>query len=311
LEVVVVDDGSTDRTGQIAAGYAARFPGTVRVVSQPNKGHGGAINTGIADARGAYLKVVDSDDWLDPQALAGLLRRLRGAVASSEAPDMVVSGFTYDRTGRRRGHAMRFGHALPTGRLVGWEEVGRFPRGRYMLMHALTYRTQVLRDSGLELPPHTFYVDNIYAFMPLTAVRAILHLDLDLYRYCIGRPDQSVNEQVMISRIGHQLEVNRLLLTELGSRWQDCSLPVPLRRYSLHFAEAVTLVSAVLLLRSGTPEHLAAKDDLFAWLAELDPDISRRLRRGLPLRVANLPGRPGRAAAMGGYRLARRMFGFN
>ena len=64
-EIIIVDDGSTDRTGEIADNYARNYPEIVRVVHQENGGHGSGVNAGLALATGKYFKVVDSDDWLD------------------------------------------------------------------------------------------------------------------------------------------------------------------------------------------------------------------------------------------------------
>ena len=58
VEILLVDDGSKDRTAEIADSYAARYPGIVRAIHQENKGHGGAVNTGIANADGFYLSLI-------------------------------------------------------------------------------------------------------------------------------------------------------------------------------------------------------------------------------------------------------------
>ena len=72
-------------------------------------------------------------------------------------------------------------------KVFGWEQIGRFRPSQYLLMHSVIYRTQLLRDCGLELPKHTFYVDNIFVYQPLPGGKNIYYLDVDLYRYFIGR----------------------------------------------------------------------------------------------------------------------------
>jgi glycosyltransferase involved in cell wall biosynthesis len=310
VEILVVNDGSKDGTEQLAADYAKSHP-QVKVISQPNKGHGGAVNTGIAAAQGDYIKVVDSDDWLDAQALDTLVTAIRAARAAGGGPDLFVTNFLYDRQGATHIHSMQYRGILPGSKQVTWEQAKRFPTGKYLLMHSLTYRTSILRDSGFALPEHTFYVDNIYAFTPLRGVRTLSYIDVDLYHYFIGRPDQSVNESVMISRIEQQLRVNRIMFDVLAQSWNDRALPGALRQYLMHYARIVTCISGIMLLRSGTPEHLAKKDELFADLRQRDAALARDFENALLIRMLNLPGKAGRRIALAGYTLANRKYGFN
>ena len=85
------------------------------------------------------------------------------------------------------------------------------------MMHSVIYRTQMLKDCALELPKHTFYVDNIYVYHPLPYVKKMYYLDVNFYRYYIGREGQSVQEKVMIGRIDQQLRVTKIII-------DDCDL---------------------------------------------------------------------------------------
>lgn len=311
VEILIVDDGSTDETGDIADSYAARLPGVVAAIHQPNAGHGGAVNTGVRLATGRWIKIVDSDDRLDGAAYAEVLRTLRGFAAGDEAVDMVVSNFVYDKTDRRRKTAVRYRGVLPSGRVLAWDEVGDFGTSQYILMHSLIYRTELLRECGLRLPEHTFYVDILYASVPLVHVKRLYYLDVDLYRYHIGRADQSVNDDVMLRRVGQYLRVNRRMMTHLSEVRSDPTVPQALCRYLVHYAEIVCAVSSVLLIRVGTPESLAMKDELWSELRQQDPWLYRRLRRSVVGQLANLPGRPGRGISRLAYRAAQWAVGFN
>lgn len=68
VEIIIVDDGSSDRTAEIADDYAEKYPTIVKAIHQENGGHGQAVNTGIKNATGLYFKVVDSDDWVNQDA---------------------------------------------------------------------------------------------------------------------------------------------------------------------------------------------------------------------------------------------------
>ncbi|MBB1482577.1 glycosyltransferase [Tessaracoccus sp. MC1865] len=304
LEVIVVNDGSSDDTSAIAHRYAEAHPGQVRVVDKANGGHGSAVNAGLDAATGRYFRVVDSDDWLDREALTALLGVLRG----QDRLDLVVTNFVYEKEGRTHRHAMRYRSTLPTGREFGWDEVGRFRADQGMLMHALTYRTAVLRNSGMRLPEHTFYVDNLYAFVPLPYVQRLFYLDVDLYRYHIGRADQSVNEAVMLKRLDQQLRVNRLMIGALPS---PGSTPDALHRYQVHYLGLVCAVSSIMLIRAGGPEQLQQKRELWRDLRAAHAPAHRQLRRSGMGQLVNLPGRTGRSVSVLAYRVAQSVVGFN
>ena len=208
IEIILVDDGSTkDDTPAICDRYAQQYPDIVRAIHQENGGHGEGVNQGIRNARGVYYKVVDSDDWVDVPALKKALDKLRQFVRDGKLVDMLVCNYVYEHVEDNTQRVMHYRNVFPRNRVFGWEQIGRFRPSQYLLMHSVIYRTQLLRDCGLELPKHTFYVDNIFVYQPLPSVRNIYYLDVDLYRYFIGRADQSVNETVMVGRVDQQLRV--------------------------------------------------------------------------------------------------------
>ena len=99
LEAIIVNDGSKDRTAQIADEWAARYP-SVRVIHQENKGHGGAVNAGLAAATGTHVRVVDSDDWLDRRATNAVLDVLREEREAGRDLDLLVTNYVYDKQGK-------------------------------------------------------------------------------------------------------------------------------------------------------------------------------------------------------------------
>ena len=306
VEILVVDDGSRDETARIADDYERRYPGIVRAIHKENGGHGDAVMAGLRNATGLYFKVVDSDDWADAEAYPQVLSTLRSFADGSI--DMLISNYIYDKAGARHKHVMSYHHALPQNRVFGWEETRRFRKGQYILMHSVIYRTQLLRSCGLDLPKHTFYVDELYVYVPLKDVRSMYYLDVNFYHYFIGREDQSVQEQVMIRRIDQALRVNRLLVSQVDPYAVE---DIHKRRYMLNFLEIVTTVSSVLLTKSGTEENLQKKKELWDYIRSTNPAVYRTLRRRLLGRLAHLPGKPGRIMIVGGYKLAQKIFGFN
>lgn len=311
VEILIVDDGSKDATAQIADDYAAKYPSIVRAIHQENGGHGAAVNTGIENARGLYFKVVDSDDWVKLEAYLEILDRLREVVGGEKVLDMFISNFVYEKEGERRRKVMHYRHILPEGRIFSWEEAGHFHPGKYILMHSVIYRTKLLRECGIHLPEHTFYVDNLYVFEPLPYVRNLYYLDVNFYRYFIGRADQSVNEQVMIGRIDQQLKVNRMMVDYFIEKKAAIAANKKMGKYMLSYLDIITTISSILLIRSGTQEALEKKKDLLTYIRQKDRSLYRKLRYGLLGNCMNLPGRTGRWISVEGYKISQKFFGFN
>ena len=308
VEILIVDDGSKDDTAAIADQLQAQYPTIVRAIHQENAGHGGAVMKGLETATGLYFKVVDSDDWVDTQVLKDLLALLRRFAQQGEGVDMVVSDFVYDKVGARHKKVMRYPFAIPQNKVLRWEEVGSFPKGHYLLMHSVIYRTQLLRESGLDLPRHTFYVDNLFVYVPMAQVKTLYYVDKVFYHYFIGREDQSVQEGVMIRRIDQQLRVNRLMLAQVDL---DQVENKRLRRYLLNYLEIITTISTVLLFRAGDKEHLEKARSFWRDMARDYPRHYQLLSRRLFGRVLNMPGPGGRWIALAAYCLSQKVFGFN
>lgn len=307
VEILVIDDGSKDSTPEIADAYAKKYPGIVRAIHQENGGHGEAVNAGIRNATGLFFKVVDSDDWVDAEAYAKILDKLRDLAGGAKTLDMFVANYVYEKEGAKHKKVMHYSF-LPKERMFTWSEVGHIHKGQYILMHSVIYRTQLLRDCGLELPKHTFYVDNIYVYTPLPSVKNMYYMDVDFYRYFIGREDQSVNEKVMIGRIDQQICVNKIMVDEFDL-WKIQNRR--LRRYMFNYLEIITVISTIMLIRSGTEENLEKKRELWSYIKDKDLRLFHHLRNGIMGSAMNLPGRGGRKISVAAYKLSQKIVGFN
>ena len=308
VEILIVDDGSKDHTAEIADDYMKRYPTIVRAIHQENGGHGEAVNTGIANATGVYFKVVDSDDWVDDDAYQKILETLRKSIAGETTLDMLISNFVYEKQGARRKKVMRYAIALPQDRIFTWSEMHKMPKGKYLLMHSVIYRTELLRECGLHLPAHTFYVDNLFVYQPLPHVKTMYYLDVNFYRYFIGREDQSVNEKNMIKRIDQQLYVNKLMLKSVDLySLKDKNM----RNYMFNYLEIVTVVSTMMCLRSGTEENMEKKRELWTYMKDNDLRVFHKLRNGIMGQMFRIPGKGGRTISLTAYKVAQKLVGFN
>ena len=187
VEILIVDDGSKDRTGEIADRYEKEYPGICRAIHKPNGGHGSGVNVGMDLASGLYYKVVDSDDWLDRDAFLKVLDQLKEFSRDEKRPDMLLCNFTYMKEGAAKHKVMHYEYAIPANKLITWDQVGLFRKGSYILMHSVIYRTGLLKECEMRLPEHCFYVDNIFVFRPLPFVQTLYYMNVNLYCYYIGR----------------------------------------------------------------------------------------------------------------------------
>ncbi len=323
VEIIIVNDGSTDDTGKIAGEYARRFPGIVRAVQKENGGHGSGVNAGLALAQGIYFKVVDSDDWLDEDAYMDLLSELRtycgktagdGSDMKAETktaliPDMIVCNYVYNHFYEGTTRSMGYQNVFPRGRLFGWNEIRHFRPSQYLVMHALIFRTELLRAVGLKLPEHTFYVDNLFACQPLPSVKRIRYMDIDLYQYFLGREDQSVNERVLMSRIDQQIRVTKMVSECVDLEAVKRTYP-KLAVYLCRNISVMLAISSVHLLLIGTDEAYRKREELWQEIRRMNPMLYYRLRFGTLSGFTYLPGKLGGLLTIGGYRAAKRIYQF-
>ncbi|HKM03525.1 MAG TPA: glycosyltransferase family 2 protein [Lachnospiraceae bacterium] len=310
VEIIIVNDGSIDETQKIGEEYVANYPSIVRLINKENGGHGSAVNVGIENAKGVYLKIVDSDDWVKESAFLAILEKLSDLVGGEKVIDMFVSNFVYEKVGEKRHKVMSYRHALPVDEVFSWNEVKHFNKGQYILMHSVIFRTKLLRDCGLKLPEHTFYVDNLYVFQPLPSVKNMYYLDVNFYRYFIGRDDQSVNESVMIGRIDQQIKVNKLMIDFFAQK-NPKFMNKKIRNYMFNYLIIVTTVSSIMLIRSGTEENLEKKKELWEYIKNKDKYIYSKLRYCILGGSMNLPGRGGRKISVEGYKICQKIYKFN
>ena len=309
VEIIIVDDGSSDGTAAIADEYEAKYPGICRAIHQENAGHGGAVNTGIKNATGIYLKVVDSDDWVNEYAYGEILDTLANFYKQGTVLDMLLSNYVYEKQGAKKKTVIHYRHAIPKDQIFCWDDVGRFPVSQYILMHSVIYRTALLRECDLELPEHTFYVDNIFVYQPLPHVKNMYYLDVNFYRYFIGRVDESVNEKVMISRIDQQIYVNKLMI-DAYCLPQDVSNK-HLARYMLSYLAMICCVTSIKLLISGTPENLEKRREISQYFKKKYPSMYWRVRLGGRGIVSNPPGKISYGIVVRCYRMAQKIYKFN
>lgn len=305
IEIIIVDDGSAkDNTLEIAKNWEKKHPTTIKAIHQENGGHGQAVNTGLANATGKYFKVVDSDDWLDVDNTKPIIEYMR-----KHTVDLVLGNYVYNKVFANQQHPIDYKHCLPVGRQFTWDEIGRFGPSQYILMHSAYYRTELLKDINLTLPKHTFYVDNIFVYVPLPYVKSIYYIDADAYMYFIGRDDQSVNTDVMMGRIDQQIRVTKIMID--NTNLEELETQPKLCKYMLNYLSMMMCICSVFLRMRGEKIDEEKRAEVWEYLKKHDEELYKRVRKHFICRGTNIGGPIGKAIAIGGYNLAQKLFAFN
>ena len=315
VEIILINDGSTDRTAEIADEYQLKYPDIVRAVHKENGGHGSGVNKGLELVQGIYYKVVDSDDWLDKDAYLKLLRRIKDFCINGrkapecDMPDLFVCNYVYDHLDEGTSRVMDYRNIFPEEKMCTWKDIGRFKPSQYLIMHSLMFRAEVLRKSGVKLPEHTFYVDNLFSYQPLPYVESIYYMDLDLYHYYLGREDQSVNEKVLMKRIDQQIRVTELVAKSVDLRLVKEKYP-KLASYMTRNISIMLSISSIHLLLIRTAEAEQKRRDMWDSIKAYNTALYYRLRYSTLSGLTYLPGKLGGKLTVGGYRFARKIYQF-
>ena len=197
---------------------------------------------------------------------------------------------------------------MPEEKIFTWDDLGHLKNSQNILMHSVIYLTEILKECNLELPKHTFYVDNIFVYKPLPYVRTMYYVNVDLYRYFIGREDQSVNEKVMIKRIDQQIKVTKIIIDCYNPMIIECK---KLRKYMIKYLVMMMTVSTVLLLKDNTEKSLSKKKELWCYLNSKNRDLYKEINKSFLGLFMQIKGLVGKNIILLAYSLSRRIFGFN
>lgn len=207
IEIILVNDGSKDKSLEIMNEYKQKYPESVIVIDKPNGGHGSTINAALKKATGKYFRVIDSDDWVNSEDFVKFVRRLK-----NEDADLVLTDYRKEHI--YNGLSERFfWNNVKEKKIYMFDEIDlKLFRGNYFVMANSTYKTRILRQAKLELLEKTFYVDMQYNIVPILYVKTIKFMKLDIYRYFIGRPDQSMNlDNFVKNRANHEKVMKYLI----------------------------------------------------------------------------------------------------
>ena len=287
IEVIIVDDGSKDDTGKIADEYQNKYPNIVKVIHKENGGHGSGVMAGIHNASGLFFKVVDSDDWVESQDVLTMIGLIKKHLSENKKVDLYVTNYVYEHAKDNSRFVMHYRKFLPIDQEFTWPEMKHIRLETVFLMHSLMYRLDILKESKMELPSHTFYVDDIYAYVPLPFVKTIFYHDLDLYHYFIGREDQSINYDTMCKRYEQQQRVFEIMFSSYSLE----ALKTFDRRLYKYMYQFLMIIAAITIMTTvGTNTDKEKRKVVFKEfgkkLQSIDKDLFNKLRYHSPCMLA-------------------------
>ena len=306
VEIIIIDDGSRDNTGAIADRYAASFPGIVRVIHQENGGHGAGINAGLKAASGKYFKVVDSDDEVCAD-FSRFLDRLERCDRHGGV-DLFVTNYYYVHMDGVGDQSINYSNVLPVGRIFTWGDTKRFRIHQMLTIHSCTFRTEVMRKCGGELPRKIFYEDNLMVCRTLPFVERMYYMDIDLYRYTIGREGQSVQDDISRSRYTHHLQIaescfKSVNLDSLRTRQQ--------KQYMKHELFMLFGIATIFSRLNKSAEADEKLEQMWRNCEAHNAKWAKYFHRKTPLTFINIPGRFGQNFTGFIYLIANKVVRFN
>ena len=303
VEIIIVDDGSTDKTGKIADRYQKKYPTIVKAIHQPNGGHGEGINTGLKHATGKYFKVVDSDDWVDKKAYKEILKKVKKIDA-----DLIVMNYVYTYTDGRENQTINFSNVFKNNEVITWDRIGKFKLTQYLSLHSMMYKKSVLDEAKIDLPKHVFYEDNLFIYLPLPYTKTIYYLDVDFYQYFIGRADQSVQEPQLIKRSSHQVLVTKEICNKYDlDTIENKKLRKMMYRECVFVMTIGVIFSRLAYNEEGERQYL----ELWDSIKKSNPKLYKKMKHFTMASMVSFKGKFGRFLSIKGYRLAHKLVKFN
>ena len=306
VEILVINDGSQDTTGQIADAYAARYPDIVRAIHQENGGHGEGINQGLRHATGIYFKVVDSDDTLseDFPSFLDALESCEGA----GGVDLLLTNYRYVHTDGAGDCSISYKNVVKPGQICQWAQTKPFLLHQLITLHSGTFRTEHMRLWKEPLPRHVSYEDNLMVFQTLPHVKKLYYMDVDLYRYTIGRQGQSIAREAMKKRYAHQVLVAEKCFCACDfDKIQDKRQ----RKYMKHEMFMMFAIAICFARMNKNEESDAAVRKMWEACIACNEKWGRFFRYRTPLWLLCLPGRFGRWFTNAVYDFANGVIRYN
>lgn len=267
LEVLIVNDGSSDETPKIANDFEKKYKETIQVINKENGGHGSTINIAIKYARGRYFKVVDGDDWVDTIELVKLVNSLK-----KEQSDIVLTPFkrVVVNSGEERTVEIP---KVEIGEQRQLHAVAWMIKEVYQI-HSITFKTDLLKRIP-RMTEKCFYVDQEYCLYPLRYAKTISFYNYNVYRYRLGTAEQSMN----ICNMQKNRNMHRQVIVDLLNYYNQWTEESDEKRELLAYriARLEERQIQILLSLSISREHKSEFKKFIFEIKELQPQIYKQI----------------------------------
>jgi glycosyltransferase involved in cell wall biosynthesis len=264
IEVIIVSDGSTDRTIDIAKEFEDKYPDCFVVIDKENGGYGSTINSSLRIARGSYFKTVDGDDWVDKKGLETLVKRLDGCQV-----DLVIS--KYSTVSDVDGRIDEITNGLRYDNKVNcFDEMLENEHPPFLSMHALSFKTELLRSHQIEITEKCFYTDAELVMKPIPYIDTVMKIDANVYMYRVGREGQSVSLKSRLKHMDQSIYVNLEKCILMQKVYLDNSVSVIKKQYLFDAIIHDIAIQYYFLLAYDK------KKDILVALDSFDQDVKKR-----------------------------------
>jgi len=210
LEVLVINDGSKDRSSEIAHSYQEKYPKTFRVIDKENGNYGSCINRGLKEAEGKYIKILDADDWFDTKNFEEFLKLLSIIDVDCVMSDMIQ----VDEDGNT---ISQWRYSLPKEQSCSLEELLKLDQSELLWMHCVAYKTRNLRSIHYQQTEGISYTDQEWLFLPMASCESIIYFPKTVYKYLTGRDGQTMNPEVYYKNYWQEIKGTINMAHELGN----------------------------------------------------------------------------------------------
>lgn len=212
IELLVIDDGSTDGTRSVALKFQNKYKDIVKVITKKNGGHGSTINRAIKEAKGLYFMVIDGDDYINSNEFEKFIYFVKEHI--KDKIDLFVNPYNEYYIDTKEIKLIDENlHSIKKEKIYNFSQL--YGKEIYFSMHASTYRTDILKHMGINLTEHSYYVDCEYMLFPIKFVNKIVFCNYLMYFYCKGNDNQSVSTKSYSKNYEQHTNVCKSLLIYL------------------------------------------------------------------------------------------------